>query len=123
MLLGAALLTAHLVSAQTLISVLVFLALACPPAQASVPRPEHPRPDAFRPTWLSLNGRWQFEIDREGDGESRGLISGNDLASSTVVPFCPESKLSGLGFQAWALVTPSTSNTPGTGARSNCPQR
>ena len=64
---------------------------------AEVPRPEHPRPDAFRPNWVSLNGPWQFEIDERGDGETRGLISGQNLASSIVVPFCPESPLSGIG--------------------------
>ncbi|MGP8236476.1 MAG: sugar-binding domain-containing protein [Limisphaerales bacterium] len=64
---------------------------------AEVPRPEHPRPDAFRPNWVTLNGQWQFEIDDQGDGEARGLKSGKDLASIITVPFCPESKLSGIG--------------------------
>ena len=65
-------------------------------ATESIPRPEHPRPDFFRPDWLTLNGPWQFEIDEKGDGEARGLTSGKDLASKIIVPFCPESKLSGL---------------------------
>jgi len=74
-------------------------AAAAPVAQVpAVPRPEHPRPDAFRANWLSLNGPWQFEIDRKGDGVARGLISGQELAAKIVVPFCPESKLSGLGL-------------------------
>jgi hypothetical protein len=64
--------------------------------RAEVPREEHPRPDAFRQNWVTLNGQWQFEIDEQGDGETRGLISGKDLASTITVPFCPESKLSGL---------------------------
>ena len=67
-------------------------------ASAAVPRPEHPRPDAFRDNWLSLNGEWQFEIDAKDDGEARGLISGHELNSKIIVPFCPESKLSGLGI-------------------------
>ena len=66
---------------KTAISALIFLWLACPIANAEVPRPEHPRPDAFRENWLSLNGPWQFEIDKAGDGEARGLISGKDLAA------------------------------------------
>jgi hypothetical protein len=65
---------------------------------ADTPRPEHPRPDAYRDNWLSLNGVWQFEIDRAGDGEARGLTAGKELASKIVVPFCPESKLSGLAL-------------------------
>ena len=75
-----------------------LLALSAAQAWAEVPRPEHPRPDAFRANWLTLNGEWQFEIDKAGDGEARGLISGKDLSSKIIVPFCPESKLSGLGL-------------------------
>ena len=65
---------------------------------AAVPRPEHPRPDLLRDNWLTLNGEWQFEIDKAADGEARGLTYGKDLNSKIVVPFCPESKLSGLGL-------------------------
>ena len=67
-------------------------------AAGEVPRPEHPRPDAVRENWLTLNGEWQFESDAQGDGEARGLITGKELASKITVPFCPESKLSGLAL-------------------------
>ncbi|HEY3913253.1 MAG TPA: beta-galactosidase, partial [Verrucomicrobiae bacterium] len=73
-----------------------LLILSCLDIRAEVPRPEHPRPDAFRANWASLNGQWQFEIDDQNSGESRGLMSGKDLASAITVPFCPESKLSGI---------------------------
>jgi hypothetical protein len=63
---------------------------------ATVPRPEHPRPDAFRENWLTLNGEWQFEIDQSGNGEARGLTSGQEFGAKIIVPFCPESKLSGV---------------------------
>src|ERR1017187_10607734 len=66
----------------------------CATIFAVVPRAEHPRPDAFRENWATLNGEWQFEIDDQGDGEARGLTSGKDLNSKITVPFCPESKLS-----------------------------
>jgi len=76
---------------------LSLLALCCPiVAAAEIPRPEHPRPDCQRAEWLNLNGAWQFEIDNEGTGEARGLMSGVDLADRITVPFCPESKLSGI---------------------------
>jgi len=65
---------------------------------AEVPRAEHPRPDMFRENWMTLNGEWQFEIDKAADGDSRGLTYGKDLNSKIIVPFCPESKLSGLGL-------------------------
>ncbi|HEY9173025.1 MAG TPA: sugar-binding domain-containing protein [Verrucomicrobiae bacterium] len=80
------------------LATLTVLSLSLPIAHtASVPRPEHPRPDAFRENWVTLNGEWQFEIDQRGDGEARGLKSGKDLSSKITVPFCPESKLSGIG--------------------------
>src|SRR5579862_2829800 len=66
------------------------------PLFAEIPRAEHPRPDAYRQNWVTLNGQWQFEIDEQGDGETRGLKSGKDLSSTITVPFCPESKLSGV---------------------------
>ena len=76
---------------------LALLAFAAVGSRGDVPRPEHPRPDAYRPNWLTLNGRWQFEIDKDNDGLSRGLTSGKDLAATILVPFCPESRLSGIG--------------------------
>jgi len=75
-----------------------LLAIAAVGAQgADIPRPEHPRPDFQRPLWLNLNGTWQFEIDAENTGEERSLMSGRDLSSTILVPFCPESELSGVG--------------------------
>ncbi len=85
-------------TAALLLAALFALAnCTLPPARAAVPRPEHPRPDAYRANWATLNGEWQFEIDQAGDGEARGLISGKDLSGKITVPFCPESKLSGVG--------------------------
>ncbi|MDQ1257595.1 MAG: hypothetical protein QG656_2201, partial [Candidatus Hydrogenedentes bacterium] len=62
-----------------------------------VPRPEHPRPDFLRSEWMNLNGPWQFEIDQSDSGEARGLHTGKKLSGMIVVPFCPESALSGVG--------------------------
>lgn len=74
----------------------LWIAFSFTLSAADIPRPEHPRPDAFRENWATLNGEWQFEIDRDGNGVSRGLPSGKDLSAKIVVPFCPESKLSGV---------------------------
>ncbi|MFE7856173.1 glycoside hydrolase family 2 protein [Streptomyces sp. NPDC057403] len=60
------------------------------------PRPEYPRPQFRRDAWLNLNGEWQFEIDRSDTGLERGLTD-RDLADRILVPFCPESELSGIG--------------------------
>ena len=63
----------------------------------NIPRPEHPKPQFERADWLNLNGEWQFEIDNGRSGEARGLFKDEiDLVQKIIVPFCPESKLSGL---------------------------
>ena len=61
-----------------------------------VPRGEYPRPQFVRRDWLCLNGEWQFEIDQGDSGLERGLLE-RELELSIVVPFCPESELSGIG--------------------------
>jgi beta-galactosidase/beta-glucuronidase len=50
----------------------------------------------MRPEWLCLNGEWQFEIDTSDSGFERGLLQ-RDLNQTIMVPFCPESSLSGIG--------------------------
>ncbi|QNE20479.1 beta-galactosidase [Kribbella qitaiheensis] len=65
------------------------------PAQPGVPRGEHPRPQFVRPDWLNLNGEWQFEIDTADSGLERG-VRDRDLPDRIVVPFAPESQLSGI---------------------------
>lgn len=62
----------------------------------SIPRPEYPRPQFTRPEWLCLNGEWQFEIDTGDSGLERGLVQ-RELRERIMVPFCPESSLSGIG--------------------------
>ena len=54
----------------------------------SIPRQEYPRPQFVREKWKNLNGSWNFAYDT-GDGLKN--------AGSITVPFCPESKLSGIG--------------------------
>ncbi|MEU2923856.1 sugar-binding domain-containing protein [Streptomyces sp. NPDC007251] len=66
------------------------------PHAADVPRPEYPRPQFVRDAWLNLNGEWQFEIDRSDTGLERGLAA-RELTGTILVPFCPESALSGIG--------------------------
>ena len=61
----------------------------------SIPRPEYPRPQFARQDWLCLNGAWEFEIDQGDSGLERGLLT-RPLADRITVPFCPESKLSGV---------------------------
>lgn len=64
---------------------------------ASIPRPEYPRPQFMRREWVNLNGVWEFEIDTGDSGLERGLKD-KELKDRITVPFCPESKLSGIGY-------------------------
>ena len=68
-----------------------------------IPRPEYPRPQFVRPGWMNLNGTWQFEIDHGASGRARGLVEKEALNSSILVPFCPESDLSGVGYKDFML--------------------
>lgn len=64
----------------------------------NIPRPEHPKPQFERQNWTNLNGIWQFEIDNGKSGIDRGLSSPDyKLKQKILVPFCPESELSGIG--------------------------
>ncbi|MBO3803992.1 MAG: beta-galactosidase [Candidatus Brockarchaeota archaeon] len=61
----------------------------------AVPRPEHPRPDFKRENWLNLNGRWRFHTPRHaGRKKERGPTE--EFSREIVVPFPPESELSGI---------------------------
>ncbi len=63
------------------------------------PRPEHPRPQFQRNTWLNLNGIWNFAIDVGQSGEAKGWPQNPaELDRVITVPFCPESSLSGIQY-------------------------
>lgn len=62
------------------------------------PRPEYPRPQFVREGWMNLNGTWQFEIDHGASGRARGLVTKEILDDEIIVPFCPESRLSGVEY-------------------------
>ena len=65
----------------------------------SIPRPEYPRPQMVRPSWQNLNGEWDFEFDFGKTGRDRKMYEGKDYTKKILVPFCPESKLSGIGYK------------------------
>ena len=62
----------------------------------NIPRCEHPRPDRKRESWLSLNGEWDFEIDNARVGVYKKFYERESLDGKITVPFCPESRLSGV---------------------------
>lgn len=62
----------------------------------NIPRPEHPNPQSERKNWLNLNGEWDFEFDFGNSKYDAGIIDKKEWDKKIIVPFCPESKLSGI---------------------------
>ena len=56
----------------------------------SIPLPEYPRPQLVRDSFINLNGEWDYAIDTD-DCLPEGY------SGKIIVPFSPESPLSGLG--------------------------
>ncbi|MFC9558549.1 glycoside hydrolase family 2 protein [Agromyces sp. NPDC056965] len=65
------------------------------------PLPEYPRPQLARGSYLNLNGVWRYAITPEGETPDGSAASdGYDgYDGEIVVPFSPESVLSGVGRQ------------------------
>jgi len=61
-----------------------------------LPRPEYPRPPFVRADWVNLNGTWTFAFDPGKSGMESGLAKSKGFDREILVPFCPESKLSGV---------------------------
>ena len=64
----------------------------------NMPRTDYPRPMWMRNEWYCLNGEWDFEFDFGASGIERGMIENGDYTKKINVPFCPESKLSGIEY-------------------------
>ena len=75
----------------------LFVLLAWTSAQANdLPRAEYPRPQMERQDWVNLNGEWTYTLDLVKSGHERGLYQGKPFDGKIIVPFAPESKLSGV---------------------------
>ena len=60
-------------------------------------RPEHPNPQKKHSSFINLNGTWEFEYDNALNGKDKKYFNREALEGKIEVPFCPESKLSGIG--------------------------
>ena len=73
--------------------------------RAALPRPEFPEPQFQRELWQNLNGTWDFDFDDANAGLNEDWASANRKFSRNItVPFCFESKSSGIGdttFHPW----------------------
>lgn len=59
-------------------------------------RPEHPNPAKQHSSFINLNGTWEFEFDNTLVGIAKKYYEREHLSDKIEVPFCPESKLSGI---------------------------
>jgi beta-galactosidase/beta-glucuronidase len=59
-------------------------------------RSEYPRPQFVRQRWQNLNGEWEFEFDDENVGIQEHWEAGKPFSRRIVVPFSPETPLSGV---------------------------
>ena len=88
----------HRITLQGIVSVLFAHCLLA----ADVPRQEHPRPDMARADWQSLNGPWEFEFDDADKGQAERWHAGSRKFSKKIlVPYCFQSKLSGIADPAF----------------------
>lgn len=67
-------------------------------------RNEYPNPQFERENWVNLNGAWRFAFDFGKSGMEREMYlsdekTGKCYDKSINVPFCPESKLSGIEYK------------------------
>ncbi len=65
----------------------------------STPRSEYPRPQFQRESWVNLNGEWSYSFDFGNSGKQRGFENTKGFSGKIIVPFCPESSLSGVGYK------------------------
>ena len=64
----------------------------------AIPRSEHPNPLVMRADWQTLNGRWEFEFDDNNRGlAERWYETRKAFSKNIVVPYCFQSRLSGIG--------------------------
>ena len=80
---------------KTAITLFFLLQAACLFSQ--IPRPEYPRPQFERTDWINLNGEWTYTFDFGASGLERGYVGSKGFDGKIIVPFAPESKLSGVG--------------------------
>lgn len=84
---------------KTLFLTLALCFAATFAVRAGIPRPEYPRPQFERAEWINLNGPWTYTFDFAGSGVERGYNLSEGFDSRITVPFCPESKLSGVEYK------------------------
>ncbi|MCW5977084.1 MAG: hypothetical protein KIT09_03365 [Bryobacteraceae bacterium] len=71
--------------------------VSCRRDAGPIPKAEHPRPDFQRADWVNLNGEWEFRFDPQDLGIDQNWQNPRTPFDRRItVPFCWESKLSGV---------------------------
>lgn len=81
------------------ITTLSFFMLFCWITAFAIPRAEYPRPQFERNAWINLNGEWTYSFDFGCSGLEREWFKSTGFDQKIIVPFCPESKLSGVEYK------------------------
>lgn len=81
------------------ITTLSFFMLLCWITAFAIPRAEYPRPQFERNAWINLNGEWTYSFDFGSSGLEREWFKSTGFDQKIIVPFCPESKLSGVEYK------------------------
>lgn len=84
---------------RIILTILAFSLALGLSAQTSIPRPEYPRPQFERADWVNLNGPWTYTFDFGKSGRQRNFANSEGFDGKIIVPFCPESKLSGVEYK------------------------
>lgn len=91
---------------RSVFSILGFFLMICfssVHSQENIPRPEYPRPQFKRAEWINLNGNWTYSFDFGLSGRDRKFNESHGFNDEITVPFCPESKLSGVEYKDFIL--------------------
>ena len=83
---------------KLLMAATLLLGLAGTVKAADLPRSEYPRPQFERADWVNLNGTWSYSFDFGQTGAERDFRNSKGFDGKITVPFCPESKLSGVQY-------------------------
>lgn len=87
------------ISAHFFIFILILSYLPFTAVASYIPRPEYPRPQFQREQWKNLNGTWTYSFDFGNSGLAKGFHKSKGFDDPILVPFCPESELSGVEYK------------------------
>ena len=84
------------ITSKLLMATMLLLGLGNSVKAADLPRSEYPRPQFERADWVNLNGTWSYSFDFGQTGAERDWRNSKGFDGKILVPFCPESSLSGV---------------------------